>query len=219
MIKKNEISYKNEILRKVIHLLSLSIPISYIFFSRETELTILIPMAVTAVLIDVLSKKNFILHDIMYKYFGNMLRPHEQRGGIILNGASWVLISAVVCVLIFPKIIMVTGFTILIVSDIMAALIGRKYGRHAIFDKSLEGLMAFIISAIAIVVLYGIIFDAPPLYFLAGIAGAIVGGFGEVSSSVLKMDDNLSVPLSVGIVMWIIGAIAVSGADSFFGII
>ncbi len=219
MIKKNEISYKQEILRKGIHLLSLSIPISYIFFSRETELAILIPMAAVAVLIDVLSKKNFILHDFVYKYFGNMFRQHELRGGVVLNGASWVLISAVVCVLIFPKIIMVTGFTILIISDIMAALIGRKYGRRPIFDKSLEGLMAFIISAIAIVIIYGVTFDAPAVYFYAGIAGAVAGGFGEVSSSVLKMDDNLSIPLSVGIVMWIIGAVAVSGADSFLDII
>lgn len=219
MIKKNEISFQQEILRKGIHLVSLSIPISYIFFSKETELKILIPMAIVTVLIDVLSKKNFILHDLIHKYFGNMFRPHELRGGVRLNGASWVLISAVACVLFFPKIIVVTGFTILIVSDIMAALIGRKYGKHPIFDKTLEGLMAFIISAIGIVILYGIIFDAPTVYFFAGIAGAVAGGFGEVSSSVLKMDDNLSVPLSVGIVMWIIGTISVSGSDSFFDII
>jgi dolichol kinase len=91
---------------------------------------------------------------IFYTIFGFLLRQHEvDTGKKNLNGATYVLISALICVIIFPKIFFVTAFTILIISDSLAALIGRKFGRHKLFAKSLEGTLAFFISA-SIVILF-----------------------------------------------------------------
>ncbi len=73
---------------------------------------------------------------IFYKVFGFLLRKHEiDKEKKNLTGATYVLISALICALIFPKVIFVTAFTILIISDTMAALIGRKFGKHKIFKK------------------------------------------------------------------------------------
>jgi dolichol kinase len=85
-----------------------------------------------------------------------MLRKHEmKKKKLLLTGASWVLISAVLTVLIFPKVIAVIAFIILIISDISAALVGRKWGRTKLGKKSLEGTLAFIVSGLLVVAVVG----------------------------------------------------------------
>jgi dolichol kinase len=135
-------------------------------------------------------------------FFGKILRKHEKKKKMVLNGASWVLISAALCVLTFPKTLMITGFTILIISDISAALIGRRYGRHDLFGKSVEGTSAFIISAFIVIIFYFSIFSAPWTYLVSGFVAAFIGGIVEAGSKRLEIDDNLSIPISVCLVMW-----------------
>jgi len=138
-----------------------------------------------------------------------MLRSHETGKQFVLNGASWVLISASVCVLIFPKILTVVGFTILIISDIFAALIGRKYGKRPIFiNKTLEGTAAFIVTAAIIILIYGFIFSAPWTFFVSGLIVAVIGGLIEAISPIIKVDDNLSIPLGIGLLLWVCGIYA-----------
>ena len=217
MSNESNISYKQEILRKAIHLASLSIPVSYIFFTRENMLSVLVPATILLIIFDLLSQNVRFFINLLMKYFGNILRPHEKKGKGIFNGATWVLISATICVLAFPKIITITGFTILIISDICAALIGRRFGKHGFFDKSWEGTISFIISAILIIFIYYNMFDLPYSYLVVGVLAAIIGGFVEAVSKVIKVDDNLSIPISVGVVM-IIGEYFYSIAgQSFLG--
>lgn len=203
-----QIPFSQELLRKGIHLISFSIPVIYIFISKETALFILIPLALIAIIIDVLSKRDNHVRKYLYMFFGKLLRPHEQRKDV-LNGATWVLISAVLTVFIFPKIIAVTSFAILIVSDICSAIFGRKYGRHQLFDKSWEGTTAFMVSAFIVVLAFGTALVAPRTYFYSGFLAAIIGAFAEAASNKIKMDDNFAVPLSVGFTMWAFGLIAV----------
>jgi dolichol kinase len=205
MLEYNEISYSQELLRKSIHLTSLSIPVIYIFIDRQTALSILIPIAVLVIVLDLSSKFIEPVRKLFQQLFGRMLRSHEVKKVYVLNGASWVVISAVICIWIFPKFITVTSFTILIISDLTAALLGRKYGRHPFLDKSLEGTLAFMFSAFAVITIYGIIFLAPWTYFIFGYLASIVGGIMEASSAKLKMDDNLTIPVSIGLVLWVGG--------------
>ena len=202
MSKKSEISYKQEIIRKAIHMNSLSIPIVYSFISQETALTILIPLAIIAISLDFLSKINQSIQKVFYTIFGKIMRPYEVNKKFVLNGASWVLISAILCIWVFPKPFAITGFAILIISDVSAALIGRRYGKHKLFNKSWEGTSAFIISAFLVILFIGIVSSAPYTYFVFGFASAIISGFVEAASGVMKIDDNISIPVSVGIVLW-----------------
>lgn len=207
--KKKDISFQQEMLRKTIHLTSLAIPIIYIFVDRYFALSILIPMALIAVVIDVLSKKNVKFRELFINFFGEMLRKHEKKKKkFTLNGASWVLISACIMVFVFPKIIAITAFSILILSDISAALIGRKFGKNKLFNKTWEGTTAFIIVALIVVFIYGLIFSAPQAFFVFGILSAIISGFVEAASKKLKLDDNLTIPVSAGFILWIGNLIA-----------
>lgn len=119
-----------------------------------------------------------------------------------LNGATYVFISALVCVIIFPKIFFITAFSILIISDTLAALIGRKFGKHKFLSKSFEGTLAFFLSAIVVVLLTPKIEGLMPEY-LIGFAAAAVGAIVENISFGLA-DDNLAIPLSIGAVMWLL---------------
>jgi len=203
MTKEYEISYKQELVRKSIHMISLSIPIVYSFITKELALWLLIPLTIISIIIDFASRKKSKFREFFLKIFGKILRPHESYDVFTLNGATWVLISAVVCVIVFPKIFVITGFTILIISDISSALIGRRYGKHPLFvRKSWEGTTAFWITAIISVIIIGTIISAPWTYFFFGIIAAIIGGIAEAASTMLKMDDNLSIPVSIGLVMW-----------------
>ncbi len=203
MQKNNDIEYKQEVYRKGIHLLSLSIPIVYSGIDRLLALQILIPITTIAFLLDVGRRFVPVIDGLMTRYFGGMLRAHElDENRFILNGATYVFFSACLCVLIFPKPIAILAFSILIISDIASALFGRRYGKTAFLDKSLEGTMAFWLSAFVVVLWIGLITSAPWQFYPLGIVASLIGGVAEAASIRLKLDDNFSIPMSVGISMW-----------------
>lgn len=200
-IDNGTIQYRDELFRKSIHLTSLSIPIVYYFISTETAAIILGILAALALIIDLGRYLHSDTGKIFYKIFGFLLREHElDHKKKNLNGATYVLISALISVLIFPKVIFITAFSILIISDSSAALVGRKFGRRKFLSKSLEGTLTFFISA-CVVILFtpkvGGFFEEYLMGFIAAAVGAIVENI-----SFRLIDDNLSIPLSVGFTMW-----------------
>ena len=206
VLDKGSIDYKNELLRKGIHLVSLSIPIIYYYITRELALMILVPLVIFSVATDLYRYQNDSFGKFFYKIFGFMLRDHEKdHSKKSLNGATYVLIAAVVTILIFPKIIAVTAFAILIVSDISAALIGRRFGKIKFLSKSLEGTSAFFISACVVILIAPKVIGLPTEY-LIGFIAAFVGAIAE-NISYGYADDNLTIPLSVGLTMWALYAL------------
>jgi dolichol kinase len=203
---RETIGYKDELIRKLIHLTSLLIPVMYYFITRSTAATLLGVLAAIALIVDISRHFSPEIGKIFYKIFGFLLRRHEfDEVKKNLNGATYVLISAIIGVLIFPKIIFITAFSMLIIGDTMAALIGRKFGKHKFLFKSFEGTFAFFISS-CIVVLFtpkvGYFTDE----FIIGFAVAFVGAITE-NISFKYIDDNFSIPLAVGFTMWILYAI------------
>ena len=195
------IHYKDEVIRKLIHLISLSIPVIYYFISRDWAVLILGILTFAALVIDLGRYFYPAVGKIFYNIFGFLLRKHEvDSNKKNLNGATYVLISALVCVLIFPKVFFVTAFSVLIISDTLAALIGRKYGKTKFLSKSFEGTLTFFISA-SIVVLFTPKVEGRLEEYLIGFAAASVGCIVE-NISFGFADDNLSIPLSIGLTMW-----------------
>jgi dolichol kinase len=112
-IDNGTIKYKDELFRKLIHLTSLSIPIVYYFISTETAALILGILAALALIIDLGRYIHPKTGKVFYKFFGFLLREHElDHKKRNLNGATYVLISALISVLIFPKVIFISTFSI-----------------------------------------------------------------------------------------------------------
>ena len=202
-VDNGTIHYRDEIFRKLIHLCSLSIPVVYYFIPRSTALIILGIMTVVALFLDLGRYLSPAIGKIFYKFFGFLLRKHElDHKKRNLNGATYVLLSAFICVLIFPKVIVITAFAILIISDSMAALIGRRFGKHKFLFKSLEGTLAFFISGIVVVLL------SPKIEYMLSeyIIGFVSTALGAIVENVSfgLADDNLVIPISIGFAMWLL---------------
>ncbi|MFA8343964.1 MAG: diacylglycerol/polyprenol kinase family protein [Rhodothermaceae bacterium] len=197
------IDYKSEIARKSIHLFSLSIPIGYYFLTKEQALTVLVPLTLFALIMDFGRYYSKTLGLLVYSVFGFMLREHEKDlKKKNLSGASYVFLSAVLVILLFPKIFVITGFTILIISDISAALYGRKFGKHKFLFKSLEGTLAFFVTA-SLVVLFSPKISNLPMEYIIGIIAAAFGAIAE-NISYGWADDNFTIPISVCGIMWLL---------------
>ena len=205
------IAYRAEIARKMIHFSSLSIPVVYSLIDRSTAVAILLPLTLAFIAVDLLRYYHPPTSKLFYTVFAFMLRSHEKDPNAKrLNGASNVLIAATICVLLFPKVIVLTAFPILIISDSVAALFGRRFGKRPFLKKSLEGSSAFFVSAVIVTLL------TPKAglgtnEFVIGAAGAFVGTIAEAGA--WKVDDNLAIPLSVGIVMWVLYLLLFPGID------
>jgi len=211
-LDRGSIDYKSELFRKGIHLCSLSIPVVYYFITRELALMILVPLVIISLTMDLYRYHNSSFGNFFYKIFGFLLREHEKdHDKRNLNGATYVLIAAVLTVLIFPKVIAVTAFTILIISDISAALIGRRFGKIKFLSKSLEGTSAFFITA-CIVILLAPKVAGLPVEYLIGFTAAFIGAIAE-NISFGYADDNLTVPLSIGITMWVLYTVLLPNLD------
>lgn len=198
---RGTIDFKGELLRKSIHFCSLSIPIIYYFITKEAALNILIPITIISVIIDF--SRFFIkpLDKIIQKVFGFIMREHEiDSNKKNLNGASYVFIAATISIWIFPKIIFITAFTMLIICDIAAALIGRRFGKRKFLAKSFEGTFAFFVFSIFVVLLTPKI-EGLFLEYIIGIIGGFIGAIFE-NISYGWADDNLTIPLSIGFTMW-----------------
>ncbi len=200
-IDNGTIHYRDELIRKLIHLFSLSIPVIYYFIPSTTAATILGILTVIALMMDLGRYLSPAFGKYFYKIFGFLLRKHElDHKKRNLNGATYVLIAAFLGVLIFPKVIFVTAFAILIVSDTSAALIGRKFGKIKFLRKSLEGTLAFFISA-SIVIFFTPKVGNLGMEYLIGFIAAFMGAIVENLSFGIA-DDNISVPFSIGFIMW-----------------
>lgn len=200
-IDNGTIQYRDELFRKLIHLTSLSIPIVYYFITKGTAAIILGILAALALVIDLARYFHPEIGKIFYKIFGFLLRKHElDHKKKNLNGATYVLISALISVLIFPKVIFIAAFSILIISDSLAALIGRKFGKRKFISKSFEGTLTFFVSACVVILFTPKIGNLAGEYII-GFVGAFIGAIVENVSFKL-IDDNLSIPLAVGFTIW-----------------
>ena len=199
-LDKGRIDYKAELLRKSIHLLSLSIAIVYYFITKELALIMLIPFTLLSLVLDLARYFFPTYRKILYSIFGFMRREHEINAKqITLSGATYVLIAALVTVLFFPKVFVLLGIAVLIFGDIFAALIGRKFGKHKFLYKSLEGTTAFLVFG-SLVMLATPKIEGSLMEYLIGFIAVAVSAIVE-NISYGWADDNLTIPVSVCLTM------------------
>jgi len=184
-----------EITRKVVHLVSLAIPIGYALTSKETALIILIPLSLAFLTIDILRRYVPRLRSLFERYFiGTVLREKEKDR---LMGSTYFLLASVLVILLFPPAIANASLLILIISDTCAAWVGKGIGKVRILDKTLEGSLAFLVSALLIVWIF------PGLDRLSASLAAL--GATVVELLPIHMDDNLSIPFVAGAIMFFLG--------------
>ncbi len=181
-----------EIKRKIVHLATLSIPIAYGMLPKETVITVLLTLFFGFLIVDLLRHYHSGMTSLFQKYFlGTVLREKERS---TLMGSTYFLFSSILVILFFPKSIAIVSLLILILSDTAAALVGKAIGKIRIFEKTLEGSLAFLVCSLLIVWVY------PELNRLWGSLAALGGTLIELLP--IRVDDNITIPLVAGAIIF-----------------
>ena len=182
--------------RKATHLFSLVIPALYWYTvpSQKTASIIIIFFTFLFILFDYLRFKSKAIKLFFSLFFDKMLKEHELNGK--LTGASWVMISSSMVILLFSKEVAVISLVFLSIGDTAAGLFGRNYGKIRIGNKTLEGFIAGFFSCLIICLFYR------PLQFSITASGAFFGMLFETLP--LPFDDNLKIPIASAIAMSIL---------------
>ncbi len=182
------LSLKNEFLRKSIHVCNSIFAYSLLYFNQE-DFTLIIALLTFLILLfetlrNIFPNVNFLFK----KFFGSIIRDFESLGK--LTGASFVFISTLILLLFFDKYTCIFAILVMSYSDTVAALVGKKYGKTKIFNKTLEGSVAFfIVGCIIAILIY------PNINLYTSILAVLFATI--IESLPLKIDDNLSVPMSI----------------------
>lgn len=193
----NSLTFKQECARKAIHLTSLWIPLSiWLLGSRYAALLMVLALG-GVVLFEILRRKDHAFGQFLQRLFAPVLRSFEISPAPLMTGAAFMLIGAVATTVLFPADVAIAALSVLMVSDTCAALIGKSFGKHPLFGKSVEGSLAFLVSAILITCLIGLVGMRPySLFVITGGVASIVATAVELFTKRIGVDDNLSIPIS-----------------------
>jgi dolichol kinase len=185
------LSLEREFHRKALHLLWSFIPLAYSRgVVREVLLVVLGMALAVALIIEVARVRIPLIGRAFTRATGTLLRPHEH---IHWSGATWLLLSFLALVALFPRSVAIAAMWAVAVGDAAAALVGRAWGaKHpGRAGKTLAGSTACAIAT------------AMGTFFIAGlpVPHSIVSG---VIAAVAEwprrpLDDNLRIGLAVGV--------------------
>lgn len=183
-----------EIQRKTFHLLSLVIPLLYLFLSKMTITVLLALLMIGVLIIDITRHYDLRVRSYTDKFFGKLMRPEESSGSFRLSGSSFMAVGFFVTALFFSKGLAISSWLILIISDSLAAVVGTKIGKPLWNGKSLEGSIAFLVSAIFISMLV-YFFIGYNTSFMVLILSSLIVTVCEFYSKQISINDNLLIPV------------------------
>ncbi len=199
----NNTPMKGEILRKMIHYSSALISIGYYYIDKSIVLLILGALLLIMFAVEIVKYKSKPVYEIYMKYFRHMLREHEyDQRKLRINGASWVFLSCIICIILFPKLIAIMGMLMLSLADSTAGLLGRVFGKKQYApNRSFIGTSVFFIVGIIVILItpkYNYSFNE---YFIGFIA-VVLTTFAEAFN--LHIDDNFTIPFAGSLSLYIL---------------
>lgn len=196
--RAGDFGYRQEVWRKLLHLFALAIPVGYHFVDRSTAVTITGLCCLVSITVDLARFRGWPVQRFWKPITAPIIRAKETAN---FTGATYILTSAWLCPLLFDRTAAAAGMVAIITGDIAAALIGKRWGRHRIVgNRTMEGSSAFFLAAGAGLAL------VPGVSPLMGLSLGLFAAVVEAISG--PVDDNLSVPLVVGLAchLWLTGA-------------
>ena len=193
---KNKLSYKNEIIRKILHLSAVLLPIFFLNSNSQSIFRISVSILFfLLILIEVVKKNKLKIWLSFTKIFGPFMRNYEHQRPL---GSFYMISSFLIILFIFNKKIVVTSMFITIISDAIAAILGIKYGKiKTLNNKSLEGSLSFMASTI--IILFYMNFSVSYInIFLISIAVTFVENLTPMEY------DNFTVPLFSSLILYLV---------------
>jgi len=123
----------------------------------------------------------------------------KVRQGMI-TGTTALLIANIIVIAFFKKQVAIVSLVYMLFGDTASAIIGTKYGKVKMGDKTLEGSLAFFITVMVIALLFSQ-WSGIRIHLIILIFGAIAATITEALP--IEINDNLTVALAAAIVMQI----------------
>ncbi len=186
-------TFKQEIYRKLFHLSASIFPYIYYYLSKVEMLFIIAFSLAFVFLIDLGRFYNPMIRNIVNNFMGGIIRPYEQHK---IGGVTFLLSGFLISALFFEKNLAIISWMVLIISDMLAAIIGKQYGSPLKNGKSIIGSLAFFISSIMTMMICN-------YYLMAGltlwiiVVSSLISTLLEFTTNNTKINDNLSIPLSI----------------------
>jgi len=193
-------NYNLELKRKIFHCLSIVFPILYFFVSKLTIIIVLMLFTGAVLTLDISRHYNVKIQGLVDKFFTSIMRPEEISGSFKLSGASYMFLGFFISAVLFSKGTAISAFLVLIVSDSAAAIIGKQVGTPLKNGKTVEGCIAFGMTAFLIGML-SYTFQTYTASFMSIIVASVIATLVEYHSSAYKINDNIAIPISYGLVI------------------
>jgi dolichol kinase len=145
-----------------------------------------------ALTVDLLRLRSTVLNRAFFRTFRFLASPREAAG---MASSTWYLLGGALVWTLFPPAHAVSGLLVLALADPVASVVGRIWGTSPLGKGSVQGSLAFFASAWLV------------LAYMTGrpLAAAVVaGGVAVVEILPGLVDDNLAVPLSTGVLLWLV---------------
>ena len=184
------------LLRKTWRLFGIIFPLIYYFGSKTLTLIVVLPFLCIFLLIEFFRFMVPRLNNRLFIIFRYYFKEAEKKE---LITTTTFLISFLVTVLLFRKDIAITAMLFSIFGDAASAIVGT-HGKNKLFNKSIEGSLAFLVTCLAIglALVLTKIRLAPAVFILGAFSATII----ELLP--LPVDDNLTIALAAGAAMSVI---------------
>ncbi len=144
-----------------------------------------------AVLMDAIRLFDPKLNVLFFRAFASLASPREAQK---IASSTWYILSALVVFLFFPVIPALAGILVLAWADPAASVVGQKWGKTRFLAGSVRGTATF----------FGVAFLALILFTPWWVALITAALSALVEAAPLDMDDNLLVPLTVAISVFLL---------------
>ncbi len=176
--------------RKLFHLIA-GTAIAVLFYYNIINQLILLILTTILILAALLAKDRKIP---FFSYMFNRFGKEEEKDWPGKDAVTFIL-GITASAIIFPTDIASAAMIILSVGDPIAFFVGKYHGkvRHPLGRKTIEGTLAGILAG----------FGAA-LPFISPIEAAIASFAGMVAEAISKRNDNITIPLTSGVILWLI---------------
>lgn len=182
------------LVRKIWHFLGIIlIAIIYNNISRQAGLSIVLALAISSLLFDVIRLNNSTFNDFFIKHASLLLRERERHS---YTGTTALFFGVFIIIYLFPERIVQMSLIFLATADPIASYFGVKYGKDKIMgDKSLQGaIAAFVTCTILAIGFYAIENLMTERILIVSLLTGLIGAFSELVT-IGKLDDNLTFPV------------------------
>ena len=184
--------------RALVHIaVALGISIAAFYLSRGVMLVALGLATLVVLVIDLLRLRLPPFNAWFRRRFQSFMRDYESGR---LLGASYLVVASLVSYTVFSMPVAVLAISFLALGDPSARLVGERFGRLRLFRKNVEGVLACLLVCLAAGSIWRYVGLQVPL--AVAITGAVGAAIAE--SLPLAIDDNMTIPLLSGVMMWLV---------------